>query len=365
MSNILNIYFDARMLGYSGIGTQIEEVISLLMNHKDIHLTLIGNSKKIRTHFPQVENIHHFDVPIYTIKEQFLFPDLIQEKGLYHFPHYNVPIKYVKNGIVVIHDLIHLDSEEFQKFHYRFYTKTLLKQILKKAKAIITVSEYTKMRLLEEFPFYKGENIYVNHNGINTNVFYPASSKHIKTFIKKYELPVTFLLAIGIGKKHKNLDGLLLALKDLWETGFSIPLVVSGTNKKIPDYVKAILTDKILKNIYFLPYIPKEELNILYSSAYLFIMPSKIEGFGFPLLEAMACGVPTISSNQASLPEIGGDATIFFDPYSKEDMKNKILEVCSNNKIRKNLISRGNKHVKKFDWNKHVKLLVDIYKKYY
>ncbi len=365
MSNLLNIYFDARMLGFSGIGTQIEEVLSLLMQNKHIHLTLIGNSKKIQEYYPNFQSIHHFDVPIYTIKEQWLFPNLINEKGLYHFPHYNAPIKNLKHGVVVIHDLIHLDSEEFQKFYYRFYTKTLLKQVIKKAKAIITVSEYTKKRLLEEFPFCKGDNIYVNYNGINTKIFYPASKKQIKDFLKKYQLPETFLLVVGIGKKHKNLDGLLLALKDLWKNGFSLPLVVSGTNKKIPDYVKPILTEDMRRFVYFLPYIPKEELRLLYSSAYLLVMPSKIEGFGFPLLEAMACGIPTISSNRASLPEIGGDATIYFDPYSKEEIKEKILEVYNNESLRKNLISKGKKQVQKFDWNKHVKLLIDIYKKYY
>lgn len=365
MSNLLNIYFDVRMLGYSGIGTQIEEVISLLMKNKDINLTLIGDTKKISKYYPEFKKIYHFDVPIYTIKEQLLYPDFIQEKGLYHFPHYNVPIKLVKKSIVVIHDLIHLDSEEFQKFYYRIYTRTLIKQILKKAKAIITVSEYTKKRLLEQFPNYKEENIYVNHNGINQNIFYPASQKKIQIFIKKYQLPKKFLLSVGIGKKHKNLDGLLSALKDLWKDGFSLPLVVSGTNQKVPDYVKPILTDDIKHQVYFLPFIPKEELNALYSSAYLFIIPSKLEGFGFPLLEAMACGVPTLSSNQASLPEIGGDATIYFDPYSKEDIKEKIIKVCIDSKLRKNLIAKGMKHVKKFNWSKNVKLLIDIYKKYY
>ncbi|GIX43402.1 MAG: mannosyltransferase [Leptospiraceae bacterium] len=365
MSNHLNIYFDARMIGYSGIGTQIEEVISRLYQNSEIHLTLIGNKNKIQSIFPFINNIIEFNAPIYSLKEQFFFPAKSSKEGIFHFPHYNAPIKHLKQSIVIIHDLIHLDSEEFKKLHYRFYAKTLISQILKKAKAIITVSEYTKKRLQEEFHTDQN-NIFVNYNGINQKVFYPATKKEILEFKIKYQLPDKFLLVVGIGKKHKNLDGLLLALKELWKKQhLLLPLVIAGTNKKIPEYVKPIIDEEIKQWIFFLPFIPKEELRILYSSAFLFLMPSKLEGFGFPLLEAMACNVPTISSNRASLPEIGGDATIYFDPYSIQEIQKTILKVCNDANLRKDLIRKGKSQVKKFSWDQHVKKLIEIYKKYY
>ncbi len=365
MSNKLKIYFDARMLGHSGIGTQIEEVLSRLIQYPQIDLCLIGDKEKIQEYFPDFSNIKEFRASIYSIKEQIFFPSKDSKKGLFHFPHYNAPIKYLKNSIVVIHDLIHLDSEEFNKPHYRIYAKTLLHQIVNRARAIITVSQYTKKRLMEEFKAIKN-NIYVNHNGINRAVFYQASLKEIQYFKKKYQLPERYFLVVGIGKKHKNLDGLILALKNLWkEKLLDIPLVVAGTNQKMPEYVKELITDDIKNQIIFLPFIPKDQLRILYSSAFLFIMPSKLEGFGFPLLEAMACGVPTISSHSASLPEIAGDATIYFDPYSVEEVKNAILKVYKNQKLRDSLIKKGKKQVLKYDWDVHVQKLIEIYKKYY
>jgi glycosyltransferase involved in cell wall biosynthesis len=365
MSNQLKIYFDARMLGHSGIGIQIEEVLSRLVDNPEIDLCLIGDKDKIHQYFPNIDNIKNFRASIYSLKEQIFFPSRDSNLGLFHFPHYNAPIKHLKNSIVVIHDLIHLDSEEFNKPHYRIYAKTLIQQIVNKARAIITVSEYTKKRLMEEFKTTKN-NIYLIHNGINRDIFYPASLKEIRDFRKKYQLPERYFLVVGIGKKHKNLDGLILALKKLWKQELlNIPLVVAGTNQKIPEYVKELITDDIKNRIIFLPFIPKDQLRILYSSAFLFIMPSKLEGFGFPLLEAMACGVPTISSNRASLPEISQNATIYFDPYSPEDIMNCIMKVSKDKKIRESLIEKGKKQVLKYDWDVHVQKLIKIYKKYY
>ncbi len=367
MSNKINLYYDARMLNHSGIGTQIEEVIPELYFSKDINLHLIGDKKKIQNHFSffPVNNIVEFNAPIYSLQEQLFYPK-IPEHAFYHFPHYNAPIKYLNKSFVVIHDLIHLDSEEFKKPHYRLYSKTIISKIVKNAKAIITVSEYTKKRLFEEFSFYK-DNIYVIHNGINKNIFFPATKKEIYAFRKKWNLPEKYFLVVGIAKKHKNLDGLLLALKDLWlKRELKIPpLVIAGTYQKIPDYIKDIYTEDIKPYVYFLPYIPKEELRILYSSSYGFIMPSKLEGFGFPLLEAMACGVPTISSKEASLPEIAGNATYYFNPYSIKDMQNAILTINKNQKLYKELIKKGFEQVKKFEWKTHVKKLIEIYKIYY
>ncbi|MCS7204122.1 MAG: glycosyltransferase family 4 protein [Leptospiraceae bacterium] len=367
MSNALTIYFDARMLGHSGIGTQIEEVISNLLKSPGIELYLIGKNQTIYEFFPHLPSsqVIDYDAPIYSIKEQIRYPKRKTNKGLYHFPHYNANLFQLSNGIVVIHDLIHLDSDEFKKIHYQAYAKLLLSNIVRRAKAIVTVSRYTKQRLQEVFPFHK-DNIYVVHNGINHEVFYPATKNEISEFKNKYHLPNEFLLVVGIGKKHKNLDTLLIALKRLWkEKNFKLPLVVAGTNRKVPNYVKDLITKDIEKNLLFLPFIPKQEIRLLYASSLAFIMPSKIEGFGFPLLEAMACGVPTISSNKASLPEIAEKATLYFDPYNPEEIEQSILKITHDSKLRNHLIQEGKKQAKKFDWKTHVRKLIEIYKKYY
>ncbi|MFN3604859.1 MAG: glycosyltransferase family 4 protein [Leptonema sp. (in: bacteria)] len=361
MSSFLKprIIYDARMLGYSGIGNHIEETLKILLKRKDFEFFLIGNKEQIHKFFPKWEKILEFNAPIYSIQEQLFFPKI--KGGIYHIPHYNAPIFFLNRSLVVVHDLIHLDSEEFNKPHYRFYAKFLLKNITQKAKYIITVSNYTKKRLLEAFPNTKAkvETIY---NGINLKTYYPATKSEIDNFKGKYQLPKNFLLVVGIGKKHKNLDTLILALKELWnKRSIEESLVIAGTNAKIPEYVKSIITEEIQNKIIFLPTLKKNDLRILYSSAKCFVMPSKLEGFGFPLLEAMACGTPTISSRATSLPEIAGDATLYFDPYSIKEIQNAIVKILENSKLRNELIKKGKERVKLFSWNESIKQLIKIY----
>lgn len=360
MSNSFKVYYDVRMLGFSGIGTHIEENLKILTKKKSLDLFLMGNLHTIRKHFPDYEKNISYTAPIYSLQEQIFFPKL--KDGIYHIPHYNAPIFMLDRSLVVIHDLIHLDSEEFHKPHYRLYAKLLLGQITKKARAIITVSNYTKNRLLEEFPKTKSKVITI-YNGINREEFYPAKKFEIQTFKNKYQLPKNFFLVVGIGKKHKNLDTLLISLKDLWKSKkVRYPLVIAGTNAKIPDYAKAYLTEEIKDKVIVLPYLEKKEMRILYSSSFCCIVPSKLEGFGFPLLEAMACGVPTISSYAASLPEIGGDATIYFDPYSPKEIQNAILKICENKSLRESAIQKGIERVKQFSWNTSANKIINIYK---
>ncbi len=365
MSNKFKVFFDARMLGHSGIGNHIEEVLIKLSRKKNIELILLGDKKKISDYSDiRPYKIVHFNSPIYSLQEQFFYPK-IEKSAILHIPHYNAPIKYLDRSIVVVHDLIHLDSEEFKAFPYRFYARTVLKQISKKAKIIVTVSEYTRNRFLKEFPDTNSE-VYVIHNGINFDIFYPAEKKEIQKFKNDYRLPESFFLVVGIGKKHKNLDTLIRVLRKLWlKKEIDIPLVIAGTNGKIPEYAKKEIIPEIKDYIITMSYIDKYELRKLYSSAYCLIMPSRLEGFGFPLLEAMACGIPTISSNATSLPEIGGDAALYFSPENEDEIKESILKIVYDHQLRKDLIRKGLKQSRKFRWDKSLELFIGIYKKFY
>lgn len=366
MSTPIPVYFDARMLGYSGIGTQIEEVLNLLRKEESIFLYCAGDKEKIRSYYPDFEEtrIIRYHAPIYSLREQIFFPLFFERKGIFHFPHYNANLMVLPRSVVVIHDLIHLESEEFRKPHYRLYARLLISSIVKKARVIITVSHYTKQKLLEYFPGSK-ENIHVLYNGINHDYFFPPDKEEVTAFKKKYSLPDEFLLVVGIGKRHKNLDTLLLVLKNLWAKNFPLPLVIGGTNQKLPDYVKPVITEDMIKKIILMPYIPKKEMRLLYGAASALIMPSKLEGFGFPLLEAMACGTPTISSGKTSLPEIGGSASVYFHPESPEEMEHAILRVVTDTSLRKSLIASGLEQAKKFTWQEHVKKLLSIYRQYF
>lgn len=359
----IKLTFDARMINSSGIGTQVQNVLFQLINRKDLDLNLIGNEKFLLSFFPEFEGrITHFDSPIYSIKEQLFFPRP-DDDSLLHIPHYNAPIRWLNQSIVVIHDLIHLQSAEFSLPHYRIYTSMLLKYIAKNALKIITVSDTTRQEFLMRHPG-AADRTEVIYNGIDHDLFTPPSKTAIAKFKKKYNLPQRFFLIVGIGKRHKNVDFVVRSLAPLWQKGdLQIPLVLGGTGGIIPDYVQNEITiNKLSDRIITLPRLDRMELPLMYGAADLLIMPSLLEGFGFPVIEGMASGTPVLCSNASSLPEISGNAGLLFNPRSAADFTEKLLEITQNKNLRNNLINKGLKRASYFQWKKHVDDLLKIYR---
>ncbi|MCB1139115.1 MAG: glycosyltransferase family 4 protein, partial [Leptospiraceae bacterium] len=304
------VLFDARMLGYSGIGTQVQSVLDLLIDRPEVQLTLAGHPETIQKSLPDFSGeIRPFTAPIYSIREQLTFP--APRKGeIIHSPHYNGALKYLRRSLVVVHDLIHLDSQEFSNPIYRFYASFFLRQVSAKAAAIATVSDYSRTRLEQNFPA-AANRVQTIHNGINHRLFRPAAARTVADFRRKYQLKRPFALCVGIGKKHKNVDFVVRSLNTLWDGGLELDLCIAGTGGKLPAYLKEAILESHKERVRILPFFEMAELPILYSSATMFIMPSLLEGFGFPLAEAMACGTPVLSSNRSSLPEVGGDVPIY------------------------------------------------------
>ena len=362
-SHRIKLNFDARMISNSGIGTQIKNVLTLILKEKKFELTLIGNSQTIHNtvsdaKFDSIE----FNKPIYSISEQFKYPSLANDSIL-HCPHYNAPLYYIKRSVVVIHDLIHLQSKEFSGFQYRLYAWLMLSVISRFARRIITVSDTTRLELTKRFPKAAGKTSVI-YNGINHDIFFPAKATQISKFRKSYNLPARFLLTVGIGKKHKNIDFLIRALAPLWKNGtIKEPLVIAGTKGKLPEYVKDVVLDlDVNKNVIVLPFIPEYELGIMYSSAKFFLYPSKLEGFGFPLVEAMACGCPVLASSASCLPEIGADAAMYFHPEKEDEFRSLYLEIRNNKEKLKKMTEAGLTRSKDFSWTTHTRQLIQLYK---
>ena len=361
----MKITFDARMIRNSGIGTQVFHVIRELADKTNIDLSLIGNPSEIYMVLPEFRGkIIPFNAEIYSPKEQIFFPHI--SGGLLHIPHYNAPIKKLKDSLVVVHDLIHLQSEEFKSPKFRVYAGFMLGRVAKKARYIITVSEYTKQQMIRTFPACTGK-ISVIHNGLDHSVFKIQKKNEIRAFKKKYSLPDQFFLTVGIGKRHKNIDFVIRSLSPLWKNkSLKKDLVMAGTGGSLPDYV----SDEIKKNgvgdfIKLTPFFDTEELPLLYASADALIMPSLLEGFGFPVIEAMACGTPVLSSDRTSLPEIAGDAAMYFNPENEESLADAVRMFLSRPPVRKKMTALGLKQAKKFSWEKHVKELIEIYSRIY
>jgi len=357
----LQITFDARMIAHSGIGTHVKSLLEEFIKLKHPDLTLIGDTERIRTLLPEFEgSILHWNAPIYSLKELLRFPET--GGGCLHFPHYNASPFHLKQSLVVVHDLIHLQSKEFAKPHFRLYAKTLLGAVARNATRIVTVSDYTRTEFLNRYPHAESKTTTI-HNGLDHARFQKPDPSALKPFRLRYGLPPRYLLCVGIGKRHKNVDFVIKSLAPLWKSGkLKQPLVLGGAGGNVPDYVASqIASDDVAPFVRTVPFLAEEELPLLYGGADLFLMPSLLEGFGLPLLEAMACGCPVFSSSAASLPEIGRDGALYFDPENGEMFREGVRLLLKNGELRNELVRNGEHRARQFQWKKSAEAFLDLY----
>lgn len=358
----MNIGFDVRMLDHSGIGVRLHHILHFLkdQNH-NLSIFLFGDPKIIEKH-----GLSHFPVipyysKIYSIKE-FLGHPKMEEMDLLDIPHFNVPIRYLNKCIVTIHDIIPYKMKQFfPEKGKQFYLQLVMFFIKKYALKVISVSEYTKKDLIEEFQF-RQESIVTIYNSIDHGVFYPpkTAEKEID-LLKKYNLPSKYLLTVGIGKPHKNVAFVVKNLNSLWsQKKIDIPLVIAGANGIIPDYLleeSKIASGKVIA----CPHLEFQDLPILYRNSELLIYPSLYEGFGFPVIEAQACGVPVFSSNASVLPEILQNSAYFFEPTNDSSFINSLLQLLSSEEERKKKIQDGIANANRFHWSNSVKQVLELY----
>ena len=256
----------------------------------------------------------------------------------------------LNNQIITIHDLISLHYKNISP-HQRFYFKYLLPFLIRRAALIIAVSENTKRDIIHFFKCPE-DKIRVIYNGYDDAIYYPAD-ENTSVIYGEYKVK-NYLLAIGPTYPHKNFEMLITAYKDLTEvTKKKYPLVIAGGKEKylflLKQYVKKLGLEK---SIYFIDYVPIRFMPSLYREAFALVFPSLYEGFGIPLLEAMACGCPVISSNTSSMPEVCGNAALYFNPLDKFSLTSSIQEIILNNDLRNDLVTKGFERVKKFSWKK-------------
>jgi glycosyltransferase involved in cell wall biosynthesis len=287
-----------------------------------------------------------------------------------HFTNFiGFPIRRAKI-ILTIHDLAFIRYPETIQRLNLFILRSLLKYSLDIADVVITVSNSTKKDLVSFFD-YPQEKIIAIPLGVDHNIFRPVyNESSIELFKRKYSLG-RYILFLGTLEPRKNPIGLLKAYVVLchkMELDRTPDLVFGGGrgwNNKIFEekYLNLDIDKNIKDKIHFLGYIPQEELPFLYSGAEVFVFPSLWEGFGFPPLEAMACGVPVVTSNASSLPEIAGDAALLVDPYSPEQIAEAVYGILTNKSLASRLKSAGIRQAAKFTWENTAWQTLEVYKR--
>jgi glycosyltransferase involved in cell wall biosynthesis len=267
-----------------------------------------------------------------------------------------------KKTICVCHDMHGLTYTGPRTLQYRFYYLRYrwALRFLRKAKFVVTVSRNTKAQLLKHCPFLSEEKIVPVHNGLDDHWRKPVSKKLRDHLGHTYHLNTRpFVLHVGDDVWYKNVSGLIQAFARLNYPG--LVLVQVGTLTQETLSVATAL--RVRHRIVQLSGLSDDELAALYQMAELLVFPSFTEGFGWPPLEAMACGCPTVCSNAESLREICGEASLYVDPRDTCDISNAISTVLSDEGLRQSLRTKGRANADKFSWRTTANRFVELFQR--
>ncbi len=336
----MKIVFDYRILThkiYTGVENYSKHILERLKDKADLNIAKPQTTNKYLAHIWT-----HLVLPF--------------KKGKVLFCPANIAPIFVpksKKLVVTIHDVAFLTYPKSFSSFFRFYYKTVMPTIIQRADKIITISNYSKEEIKNYYPKSRGK----------TEVIYLGLDENFKILenIKKKNQ----ILYVGSLNKRKNFIGVLKAFELLNLQDYRLLIVGNfSTNFAIDDDSKKILEKtKQNPNIEFKSNINNDELIQIYNESKLFLFPSYYEGFGLPILEAMACGTPVICSNNSSLPEVGGDAVIYCDAYDVNDIKDKIEQVLKDDKLQQEMIKKGLKRASEFSWEKSANEHLALFRK--
>ena len=365
------IGIDARMYGYAqtGIGNYIRHLLKYIfkLDKENNYVIFLLPEEYDNFELPN-ERIRKIKVSAkwYGWKEQFLFPiELYKENlDLMHFTHFNSPVLYFKKSIVTIHDVTpyffpgHKMKSVIRKIGFR----TVFFSSVKKASKVIAVSKNTKIDIVKHFKIKKNK-IDVIYEGADGQFKVINNNQKITEIKKKYNITKPFIFYTGVWRNHKNLVGLVKAfgiLKNKYKLNYQ--LVLGGKEDPYyPEVRKTWEKLKLEKEIIRTGFIKQEELSLFYNAAEIFVIPSFYEGFGLIGLEAMSCGTPVVSSDKTSLPEVLGDAAIYFNPNNPEEMAEKMKLVLTDKKLYNELREKGFKQIEKYSWERMGGETIEIY----
>lgn len=260
--------------------------------------------------------------------------------------------------VISIMDVSYIHFPELFAKKDLYQLQNWTKYSAKSAKKILTISESSKNDILRIYG-KADQDVIVTYPGIKEP--YRGDVLSMNELQKQYKIPGEFILFVGTLQPRKNIERLIESFSQILPSHQDLSLIIIGKQGWLyEDIIAAPKKFGVEKNVIFLSYIDDQTLATFYKHAVCFILPSLYEGFGLPVLEAMSYGCPVITSNVSSLPEAGGDAAVYVDPLSIEDIAMKLTEVIDNESLRREMIEKGKKQVKKFSWEKTAKETLQV-----
>jgi glycosyltransferase involved in cell wall biosynthesis len=357
-----------------GIGRYVRELVSALARQDSITPYRLFVSGASRSQLSTAPNIN------FTWKPTSITPKWLAR--LWHRAGIPLPVEYFVGKVdlfhatdfvlpptlprtrtlLTVHDLSFVRVPETTSPNLKSYLDQVVPRSVKRASHILADSEATKNDLVELYGTL-GDRITVLLSGINARFNKISDVECLLTTRKKYNLGTTpYILSIGTVQPRKNYGRLIQSLAHLRSSGYDINLVIAGGRGWLEDPIfENIRANKMENHVHFIGFADEADLPALYSAAHCFAFPSLYEGFGLPVLEAMACGTPVITSNVSSLPEVAGDAAIMINPYDVDALTHALQQLLDDAALYQTLIKKGFERAKLFSWEKSAMQLSEIY----
>lgn len=337
----MRVGMDISQLAHTGgVATYTKNLAEQLLKLQDLEMVYFYSSLR-KTYRGGLKNVKKYRLPPTLFEMLFNrwrtvgIEKFIGPIDIFHSSDWTQPPSKAKK-VTTYHDVVPLKYPQWSHPKIVAVHKRRLWWVEREVDLVIAVSEATKRDLMEvsNIPEEKIKVIYEGST-ISDSIRLPGDALEAERgrFREKYQLPEKFILAIGGVGERRNLRRIKEASQDY-------NLIIAGVS---------------------LPWLGTDELGLLYASAQALLYPSLYEGFGLPILDSFACGVPVITSNVSAMPEVGGDAALYVDPFKIEDIKNKLDMVMSDNKLREEMIKKGLERVKLFSWGKAARETAQVY----
>ena len=310
----------------------------------------------------------------YPIWEQFALPKAARKEGcdILHCTSNTGPIKSKVPLITILHDIIYLESISIFKKAGTWYQKMgnmyrrfVVPPVVRKSKRVSTVSNFEKDRIKNFMGL--GDNLVAIYNGVGEHFKKINDEKVLASAKEKYKLPDHFMFFLGNTDPKKNTQNVLKAFAEFNKknkTDYKL-VMLDYEESALQDILKDIGYPELRQDIHLTGYVVNTDLPAMINQCKVFLYPSLRESFGIPILEGMACGVPVITSNTSSMPEIAGDAALIVDPYNPEEMTNAIQLIMDNEILKDELCEKGMERAKKFTWKNMAEQYLKLYEEVY
>ena len=361
-----SLLVDARALQLGGIGRYLREILPRILAAPEFRrIALLGNVQELQAFAsghpsPATLEIIPHPGPLYSLRSQVSWARLRFSgragASVAFFPHWDAPLALLPaRSVVTVHDLIHFRVPDAFPAWRRPAAGAVFRRVISRAARVIVDSDRTGQDLVEFVPDAR-DALRVIPLGVSA-AFHPLEAE------ERVRLPVRepFLLCVGNKKRHKNLGAAVDALARLLPSHPELQLVVAGQPYAGWNDVLARATERgVRTHLLDVPAVSDAVLRVLYGRCAAFLFPSRYEGFGLPVLEAMACGAPVVASNTSSVPEVAGQAALLFDPGDVDGMTSAVDRLLTEPAYRATLTRLGRDRASEFSWDRTARQTAEV-----